>query len=153
MRLDGLRLGLIAAWPNAIHKGNGRCLVCIDERADAAQRDALERIGCGRAGEGGPFSLFAAMYEAPLTVVQGPLHVRRDGRRVELAFGDLAKASIAPIRQDMGGEATTRLVIPGGFIFDDGDIVNTDACTVNAPGISFSNRGTSAFYAQVACNC
>ena len=36
VRLDGLRLGLVAAWPNAIHKGNGRCLIYIDERADAS---------------------------------------------------------------------------------------------------------------------
>lgn len=153
VRLDGLRLGLVAMFPNAIRKGNGRCLVYIDERADAQQRDALERIACGKAGDGGPFSLFAAMYAAPPTVVQGPLHLQRDGRRAELAFGELAQASVGPIRQDMGGEASVRLVIPGGFIFDDGDIVNTDTCTVNAPGISFTNRDTSAFYAQVAYNC
>ncbi len=70
-----------------------------------------------------------------------------------MTFGDLANASIGPIRQDMGGEATVRLVIPGGFIFDDGDIVNTDACSVNAPGIAFSNRDSSAFYAKVSYNC
>ncbi len=153
VRLDGLRLGLVAVWPNAIHKGNGRCLIYIDERADAAQHDALARIGCGQAGEGGPFSLFASTYAAPPVVMQGPLQLKRDGRRVDLAFGELAMASLAPIRQDMGGEATVRLLIPGGFIFDDGDIVNTDTCTVNAPGLSFSNRDSSAFYAQVAYNC
>lgn len=153
VRLDGLILGMIASWPGPIHKGNGQALVYIDERANAAQRAALERIGCGQVGEGGPFALFATTYAAPPTVVHGPVRLTRKGRRVELALGALAQASVGPVCQDLGGEASVRLVIPGGFIFDDGDIVNTDTCTVNAPGISFTNRDTSAFYAQVAYNC
>src|SRR2546423_14975671 len=54
-RLDGLRLGMLYSWPNAIHEGNGRALVFVDERADEAQRDALAKIGAGQAGPGGPF--------------------------------------------------------------------------------------------------
>ncbi|GAB4350096.1 MAG: hypothetical protein Kow0073_04190 [Immundisolibacter sp.] len=46
---------------------------------------------------------------------------------MELAFGErLAMTPPAPIRQDVGGEATVCLLMPGGFIFGDGDIVNTD---------------------------
>lgn len=53
----------------------------------------------------------------------------------------------------MRDEASPRLVIPGGFIFKDGDIVNTDACIVNAPRIAFSNRDTGAFNVRVTGNC
>jgi hypothetical protein len=153
VRLDGLTLGLIEHWPNPIHKGNGRCLIYIDERADPAQRAALERIGRGDAGAGGPFSIFAATYATPPAVVCGPVRLERKGRRVELALGELARATVAPVKEDLGGEANARLVLPTGFIFTDGDIVNTDTCTVDAPGLSFSYRDTSAFYAQVAYNC
>jgi hypothetical protein len=153
VRLDGLTLGMIGFWPNPIHKGNGRSLAFIDERADPEQRAALALIATEQAGAGGPFNLFAAVAEGPVAVFHGRIDIRRDGRRTDMSFGDLASASIGPIVQDMGGEATVRLVIPGGFIFDDGDIVNTDACSVNAPGIAFSNRDSSAFYAKVSYNC
>lgn len=153
VRLDGLILGFMEYWPNPIHKGNGTCVIYIDERADPAQRTALERIGRGEAGDGGPFSVFAATHGTPPVVVHGPIRLERNGRRVDLALGELARASIGPIREDLGGEANARLVMPTGFIFTDGDIVNTDACTVNAPGLRFSYQNTSAFYAQVQYNC
>ena len=41
VRLDGLRVVLMVSWPGAIHQGNGTRQLIIDERADAAQRDAL----------------------------------------------------------------------------------------------------------------
>jgi hypothetical protein len=37
-RLDGLGIALILRWPNPIHRGNGRCVVFIDERADQLPR-------------------------------------------------------------------------------------------------------------------
>lgn len=45
------------------------------------------------------------------------------------------------------------LVLPTGFIFTDADIVNTDACTVNTPGLRFSDQNTNAFQARVQYNC
>lgn len=35
-RLDGLSIGLFSKWPNPIHKGNGKAVLFIDERANAA---------------------------------------------------------------------------------------------------------------------
>lgn len=153
VRLDGLRVGFIEHWPNPIHKGNGTCIIVIDERADPAQRAALESIAKGEAGDGGPFALFATTLAAPATVLFGPVRLEREGKRVEMALADLAQVRVGPIKEDLGGEANARLVLPTGFIFTDGDIVNTESCTVNAPGLRFSNRDTSAFYAQVAYNC
>ena len=42
-RLDGLNFSVAADWPGAIHEGHGEALILIDERADAAQREALQR--------------------------------------------------------------------------------------------------------------
>ena len=46
--LDGLRFAAALTWPGAIHEGHGEAFVVIDERADAAQRDALLRIISGQ---------------------------------------------------------------------------------------------------------
>jgi hypothetical protein len=51
--LDGLGIAIIVRWPNPIHRGNGRCVVFIDELADDAQRKSLSEIGTGNAGQGG----------------------------------------------------------------------------------------------------
>jgi hypothetical protein len=53
--LDGLRAAILFSWPGPIHLGNGTMQVIVDERADAAQRDALikdlDRRGNRRDGD------------------------------------------------------------------------------------------------------
>src|SRR5918995_3994970 len=44
VRLEGLRVVLLYAWPGAIFEGNGEAQVIIDERANAEQRRALETV-------------------------------------------------------------------------------------------------------------
>src|SRR6476660_122307 len=48
--LDGLDCVYAAAWPNAIHEGNGTATLFITEQASPEQRDALVEILTGRAG-------------------------------------------------------------------------------------------------------
>ena len=68
-----LCIALILRWPNPIHRGNGRCVVFIDDRADDAQRKSLSEIGTGKAGPGGPFEIFATTYAEPAAVRFGLL--------------------------------------------------------------------------------
>ena len=42
-------------WPGAIHEGNGEALVLVDERADAAQRAAIDTLLDGKVG--GPWEV------------------------------------------------------------------------------------------------
>jgi len=58
---------VLLRWPNPIHRGNGRCVIFIDERADKAQRAALSEIVSGKAGPGGPFEIFVSTYSEPPT--------------------------------------------------------------------------------------
>ena len=103
--LDGLCLSVYANWPGAIHEGNGEALVLIDERADAAQRAALEtlldgkvRRPVGSAGldvAEGARAIRGRVRSWPLTAVSTRAEVRRlrrgrmrshheprDGRRI-----------------------------------------------------------------------
>ena len=47
--LEGLKWAGLYKWPGEIAQGNGQRMIVIDERADAAQRDALETIISGDA--------------------------------------------------------------------------------------------------------
>jgi hypothetical protein len=152
-RLDGLGIAIIVRWPNPIHRGNGRCVVFIDERADDTQRKSLSEIGTGNAGQGGPFEIFATTYAEPATVRFGPFHFEREGRRGTLELGDVARVRIGPVLSDMDqGEADAHMVLPGGFIWRDGKIVNTDRCEVTLPGLLFHHANSSAFFSDVEYN-
>jgi hypothetical protein len=61
VNLDGLGLGFAAHWPKAIHEGNGTVCTFVDEKASAAQRDALLAIASGQAG-GLPFEIIATTF-------------------------------------------------------------------------------------------
>ena len=60
VRIDGLRVSLWAAWPGAIHEGNGHAVAFYDERADETQRAALARLLNGELG--GPWMIFRNTY-------------------------------------------------------------------------------------------
>jgi hypothetical protein len=50
LSLDGTGPAFAAKWPGAIHEGNGTVCLFVDEKASAAQREALLEIGSGKAG-------------------------------------------------------------------------------------------------------
>lgn len=153
VRLDGLGMALLLRWPNPIHEGNGKAVVFIDERADGQQREALAKIGKGEAGSGGPFAVFAGTYSAVPKVVYGSVRLERKGREATLRFGNLARADLAPIHSAMdGSEADVHVVLPGGFIWKDGQIVNTAVCEVSAEGLAFRHENSSGFLAYVEYN-
>jgi hypothetical protein len=54
--LDGLRFVFASAWPGALHQGNGRAWVWLDERAKGERRDALELFATGKIGGPGASS-------------------------------------------------------------------------------------------------
>lgn len=150
--IGGLSLGYVASWPGAIHHGNGQSVVIIDDRATEAQRDALEAIGTGQAGPGGPFEIFASTMAEPAECIVAPVEVERDGKRGRLKFGNVAEASASPIIGDMGDEANARMILPQGFIWQDSEIVNTDSGRASSTRIDFTLSNSNAFLSEVAYN-
>jgi hypothetical protein len=151
--LNGLHLVLAFSWPGPIHRGHGKGLIYIDERASAAQRAALEKIGTGEAGPGGPFEIFRSTWDDRPEVVVGPVEFTVEGRRARLRVGKVGEVKVGPIISDMdGSEANVRLVMPDGFIFRDGIIVNVDEGHVHGGGLQFDYSGSSAFICDVAYN-
>lgn len=153
VRLGGLAVALFSRWPNPIHKGNGTGVLYIDEQATPPQRDELAKIGTGQAGPGGPFEIFNTTYTERASVMYGPIEFDGTGAASTIRFGSVALAQFGPIRSDMDGKpANAHLVLPDGFIFKDGVIVNSERCEVKAGRLDFHHSNSNGFVSDVAYN-
>jgi hypothetical protein len=119
-RLDGLRWALLLQWPGEIAEGNGRMQAIIDERADAAQREALRKILHGESTRPGAthfFVLHSTMSEV-LAPRSAPIELSIDvpTRRARLHIPGVVESEGAPIRDvHSGGEHRAQIHLPNGF--------------------------------------
>lgn len=121
--LSGLRFGMIAAWPGAIHEGGGEIVPIVDERASPEQREAILRIMSGEDTEPGAtlFQVFAATFEKVHDPVFAEIRFDVDvgARTARLEVPDWIDARGEPIVNPMTGEAhQARINLPDGFEYD-----------------------------------
>jgi hypothetical protein len=78
--LAGLKWAGLWKWPGEIAAGNGTRLIVVDERANQAQRIALERIISGEAGVplSNVFSVYGSMCERFLDTLFLPIELETD---------------------------------------------------------------------------
>ena len=146
VRLDGLGFGFFADWPGAVHEGNAEALLLIDERADEAQRGAIQTLLSGKTG--GPWAIFANTF----TKIHGPRFVRYElspaGDRTSLRIGDEVQLVLEPIRNPVSGkEMHPRVVLPEGIVFKDAGMVASKTFRVR-DGVSYDHSGKYAAFAQ-----
>jgi hypothetical protein len=150
VRLDGQKAMVAAKWPGAIHEGNGVAAIFIDLGASPTQREALTKILTGEAG-GPPWSIFATTFSH----VVGPAFVRIDmkiaGKETEVTVDGRMRLSFQPIRNPVTkAEATPKVVLPQGFVFQEGEQYALKEFWVNAsPEIQFAHPGKCAELARV----
>ncbi|PWE32608.1 hypothetical protein DDZ14_09445 [Maritimibacter sp. 55A14] len=125
--LDELRFGLIYAWPGPIYEGKGQMQVLIDERADAAQREALETVLHG--GETEPETTHWWIFHAMCDTVHDPIHtpiafeVDIDARTAKVSIPGVLESSGYPIEAPHGGgKHRVRIQIPDGIEFEVAEI-------------------------------
>ena len=98
--LDGLRFGALWSWPQAVHMGNGTRQAILDERADAAQRAALEAICEGRDTDPGTliWPIFATTVTTSLPTLVRPIDLKIDvdARSAMLRVPGVAEGSGEP---------------------------------------------------------
>jgi len=139
VRLDGLSFSVYVNWPGAIHQGNGEALILIDERADAAQRAAIEVLLGGKAG--GPWGILAWTWPK----VHGPFAAAYewvfDGVRSRLKCGQYVEIEGGPIRNPVSSaEAYPAVLLPQGIIVKRGDLGATTRFRVSH-GIEYDHSG------------
>ena len=91
--LNGLAFIVLAMTPEEMGKGNWSVGLVIDERATAAQRDAITAIASGAAG--GPMAPLSGLIGKFLGAEQAPIRIERDGKKFTVTAGKLV---------DMAGE-------------------------------------------------
>ena len=91
--LNGLAFIVLGMTPEEMGKGNWSVGLVIDERATAAQRDAITAIASGAAG--GPMAPLTGLIGKFLGAEQAPIRIERDGKRFTVTAGTMV---------DMAGE-------------------------------------------------
>ena len=114
--LAGLHFSLIGDWPRAIHHGDGEALLLVDERADPAQRQAIEDLLRGRLGP--PWEILSATFTSWNGPVFVPYDVNLDGARSTVKAGNVLRLEMEPIRNPVSGaESLPQVVLPQGFVY------------------------------------
>jgi len=150
--LDGLRWGILAAWPGPIHFGGGKLQAIVDERGDAAQRHALVAVAHGRDTEPGSliWQIFSTTITSFLPTLARPiqLDIDIDGRTASLFIPGVVQGSVAPIRNAKTGVAQrARVSLPAGFEYTEAEFASGRAIADGAVPLEFTD--THAHLAQV----
>jgi hypothetical protein len=152
LALDGLRWGMVAAWPAAIHLGNGKFQTIIDERANPLQRKAIETVSHG--GETEPGSLIWHVFSTTITeflpTLYKPinLHIDISGRTASVSVPGVVEGQAETIRNPVTkAPHQVRLAMPAGFEFSESEVLNGRA---KAPGpIALDFQDTHAHLARI----
>ncbi len=120
--LAGTRAAMLVQWPGAIHEGNGRMQVIIDESASPEQRDALQKIITGEdTDEMATFWwVFSAMCPEKLDTLFKPVSVSIDieGRTGKASVPGVFETEARPVLNPVTGEPVrARIDLPEGFQF------------------------------------
>ena len=114
VRIDGLRVSLWAAWPGAIHEGNGHAACFFDERANDQQRAALTRLLNGELG--GPWMIFRNTYtlsgpHAAAHAIEGADYGTR------LKVGDVVQLELKHMTNPVtGAQLHPEMALPEGLV-------------------------------------
>ena len=145
--LAGAKAAGSVKWPGAIHEGNGKLAVFID--GNEQQREALVAI-LTAADPGLPWEILAAT----ISEVHGPffekIEIVADGTDSHVRVGNRLEIKMESFVNPVTGEKhEVHMLLPDGFIFQDGKIGTTSVNMVDADGVTFDHAGNNAYYSEV----
>lgn len=146
--LDGVTVLAAVDWPKAIHDGNGKARIFIDQSAQQPQVDAIVRILTGQDG-GMPWEILAPT----LTELDGPhlaaITFEEKGEKTHVAVADI-DVQLTPFTNPVtGDEHEVRTVLPNGFIFRDGAACTSTRNTFTIGDKKYDWTGKNAYVAKV----
>jgi hypothetical protein len=126
-RLDDLAVLATFYFPRAIHHGQGVMHPIIDERADAAQKDAIFYILSGAdQAVGTMFQIFSTIIETIKDPLFAPIEFEwdLDKRRARIEVPAAVRAHSEPIRNPVTDQEHRMLtVLPDGWVFHEAENV------------------------------
>ena len=126
--LTGLNWSLICMFPGEIAEGNGKRQIVIDERADDAQRKALETIVSGESCQplSNHFSVFGSMCTEFFETLYAQIDLEIDfkGRSAKVDIPNILESAGKPIINEFNGEEFHIAIArpAGSFEFTYGEI-------------------------------
>jgi hypothetical protein len=137
-RLDGLKITALFKWPGPVHEGHGEALAFVDERADAAQREALLKIMTGQDTD--PFATVFAVFASTIETMHEPVfapiefEVDVEGRCGRLRIDGYVEMTGEPIRNKAtGAESRAQIRLPDGFEYEVAEIGSATSRTLGGP--------------------
>ena len=150
--LDGLMAVNTYSWPNAIHEGNGTMQTIIDERADDAQRAALQAIMQGEGGE--PGSTMLKIYRTMCSTYHDPvfkpieLEIDMEARKGLLRVPGMIDTEVEPLKNPVTGvEWRARIDLPNGKEFRQAEVASGTTKATGVVPLEFAN--SHAHFANV----
>jgi hypothetical protein len=153
--LDGLKVVGIFSWPGAIHEGNGRAFLIVDEAASEAQRAGLLSILSGEDTEPGAtiWNVFAATFAEVLPPDFRPIDITIDveGRTGKVTVDGYVTMQGVPIRNPVtGDEHRARIDLPNGFEYTLAEM-GSGSSTISGP-IAFDVSDSYGQFAHIHLN-
>lgn len=153
VKLDGVKFGMTAKWPAAIHMGNGTIQLIVDSAASPEQRAAVEAIGTGGDTEdmATHFWVFDKMAPNRLETLFKPIDLAIDieGRTGHVNIKGVFDLKAEPIRNPVtGAEHRARINLPHGFEYRQAEMANGTTTTSGAISLT-KNHGTHAHICRV----
>jgi len=136
--LDGLRFGIFAHSPAALHLGNVTMLALVDDRANARQREALEAM----LPTVQPFSIFYSLTSTFLGLHYVPIEMQLEGTRSRVTIPGTLELALAPITNPVTGEEEpATLLKPKGFTSQVQELCTTAVLRFSRAGLSYDHSG------------
>ena len=134
LELGGLKVAVLYAWPGPIFEGKGELQAVIDVRADARQREALERVLHGEDTEEAAthWWVFRAMSDTvhPTLFKSIEYEVDLDGRTAHAVIPGVLESSGRPIKPPHSeSEHRVKIQIPNGIEFEVAEIGSASSVT------------------------
>lgn len=148
VQLDGTKFVVACMYPKAIHEGNGKVALFIDDKAKPEQVDALTTILSGQAG-GMPWEALAGTIGSFQGPIRKPIEMTVSGTHSGFRIPGVLEMRQTPIKDAVSGEdKEVQIVYPkGGFLWDQGNVCTTAAMQVDFGEIRFAHPGGYACYA------
>ncbi len=142
--LSGLCAALLYAWPGAVFEGNGEMQAIIDERADAAQRQALATVLHG--GETDKAATHWWVYHAMCSKVHDTLYkpiefaADLEARTARVRIPGMVDSAGRPIASPVSGdEHRVRIDIPHGIEFEQAEIGSASTTATGAIALGLAD--------------
>lgn len=149
VRLDGVRFVAACVYPGAIHEGDGKVALFVDDAATPTQVHAITSILSGRHG-GMPWEALAATVTSFTGPIIRPIEMEVNGTRSHFRVPDVLEVQQTPIRDVVSGaEKEIKLIYPkGGFMWNEGNICTTAEMHIDFQQFKYRHSQSYACFAE-----